>query len=79
VKSLSEFANVIVIEAVDIQLHHTDDLVVIFGSRGHRSLPFFGLHEFTPMFPASDRRRFRLRPGTGGKRGIWQAAIGRCG
>ena len=42
VKSLFEFSNVIVIEAVDIKLHHANDLIVIFGSRDHRSLRFLG-------------------------------------
>jgi hypothetical protein len=39
VKGLFEFSNVIVIEAVDVKLDHANDFVVIFGSRGHRSLP----------------------------------------
>src|ERR1700722_11866258 len=36
-KSLFEFSNIIVIEAVDVEVHHANDFVVIFGS--HRSLP----------------------------------------
>src|SRR5271170_2498452 len=43
VKSFFEFFNAIVIEAVDVELHHAGNFVVIFGSLGHRSPPFSGL------------------------------------
>ena len=49
VKGLFEFSNVIVIEAVDLKLHHANDFVVIFGS--HRSLPLAPLEQFYTDIP----------------------------
>ena len=47
-KSLFEFSNIIVVEAVDVEVHHANDFVVIFGS--HRSLPLARLeHDIERM------------------------------
>jgi len=35
VKRFFEFADIIVIECIDVETHHSNDRVVIIGSRGH--------------------------------------------
>jgi hypothetical protein len=41
VKSFLELADIIVVEAVDVELHDPKDFVVVICSRGHRDLLLF--------------------------------------
>ena len=43
VKSLLKLANIVFIETIDVELHNSNDLVVVICSRGHVHLRFAGL------------------------------------